>query len=1288
MNIPKLLFPTLFFIFFACALVYGQNTPPEFINAPNEINLMQNTPEFLNVWDIVQDNETSDDLLDYQFAVSEPSIELFYDDFSGELTITPIDDYFGNADLDITVTDPEFEEAFIIITLNVEAINTPPEFVNAPTEINLTQNTPDFLYVWDIVEDAQTSDDLLDYQFTSSTPDIELNYDNSVGELTISPINDFFGTEFLDITVSDPQLEEAFTTITLNVEAVNTPPEFVNAPSEINLIQNTPEFLYVWDIVEDAQTSDDLLDYQFSASTPFIELIYNDLIGELTITPIDNYFGVADLDITVTDPEFEAAFITITLNVEQLNTPPEFVNAPTEIDLIQNTPEFLNVWNIVQDAETSDDLLDYQFSASTPSIELFYDNLFGELTITPIDDFLGNADLIITVSDPQLEEAIANITLNVEVFNSPPEFVNVPAEIVFDQNTQYIFNVWDIVQDAETSDDLLDYQFASGTPSVELNYDNVIGELTITPINDYFGTTTLDITVNDPQFEEAFTAITVTVEEVNTPPEFVGLPAILFLQSNSSYFINIWPYVVDVQTPDEDLDFVFLVNQALITLSYSSGTGELQINPNGYFGDALLQIVVEDEGGLSISSNIDLDIEYINTPPEFVNAPAELNLAQNTDYLFNVWEIVQDVETSDDLLDYEFFSSTPDIELTYNDLTGILTISPINNFFGIEGLDIIVTDPEAEQAFAAITLIVDEVNTPPEFINPPAEIYLTYNTEYLFNVWDIVADAETSDDLLDYQFFSSTEDIELTFDNLSGVLTISPAFLGVEGLDIIVSDPQLSEAYVNIALVVENTAPQFVNAPTEINLMSNTEYLFNVWDIVQDAETNDNALDYVFFVSSELIELAYDAPSGILSIVPTNNYLGTEGLEITVTDPQSEESFISILLNVENTPPQFVNLPDTLHLQSDMPYELNLWPFVEDNETDDADLIFVFSINQDSVVLSYDNLSGDLQIDPAGYFGLAILQVEVEDANGLSISSPVVLDVEQANTAPQFVNLPDTLYLQSDSPFFVNLWPFVEDAESPDTDLNYIFSINQDTIVLSFDSISGTLEINPNGYSGSALLQIEIEDQNGLSISASIVLNIELGNTPPQFVDLPDTLYLQSDSPYVLNLWPYVEDAETADAELSFVFSIDEVTIAFSFDNISGDLEINPNGFFGVVSFNLTVIDALGDSISAEIVIAIEQIVSSLGDDHIVRRADLDQNYPNPFNPSTHISYQISENSDVTLKVFDITGREKATLVNSRQTAGKYTVFFDASMLPSGIYFYRLATTEGFIQTRRMMLVK
>ena len=84
---------------------------------------------------------------------------------------------------------------------------------------------------------------------------------------------------------------------------------------------------------------------------------------------------------------------------------------------------------------------------------------------------------------------------------------------------------------------------------------------------------------------------------------------------------------------------------------------------------------------------------------------------------------------------------------------------------------------------------------------------------------------------------------------------------------------------------------------------------------------------------------------------------------------------------------------------------------------------------------------------------------------------------------------------------------------------------------------------------------------------------------------------------------------------------------------------------------------------------------------------DLSQNYPNPFNPSTSFTYSLKQSGDVQISIYNAVGKEVKSIVNGFREAGSYQVTFEAQNFASGIYYYRIITSD-FIQTNKMILLK
>lgn len=169
-------------------------------------------------------------------------------------------------------------------------------------------------------------------------------------------------------------------------------------------------------------------------------------------------------------------------------------------------------------------------------------------------------------------------------------------------------------------------------------------------------------------------------------------------------------------------------------------------------------------------------------------------------------------------------------------------------------------------------------------------------------------------------------------------------------------------------------------------------------------------------------------------------------------------------------------------------------------------------------------------------------------------------------------------------------------------------------------------------------------------LTASLHYLLEL---PPPLPPIPIEVLSRKDTVWLKqNLWMIKEVIPPTTVDLT------QFSVPVSF-TIPGESILNVPPPVGIVNYNSEIPDGY-----------------SLG-----------QNYPNPFNPSTKIKYSLPESGFVSLKIYDLSGKEAVTLISQEQPAGTYELKFDASDLSSGVYFYTLETSS-FTQTKKMTLIK
>jgi surface protein len=228
----------------------------------------------------------------------------------------------------------------------------------------------------------------------------------------------------------------------------------------------------------------------------------------------------------------------------------------------------------------------------------------------------------------------------------------------------------------------------------------------------------------------------------------------------------------------------------------------------------------------------------------------------------------------------------------------------------------------------------------------------------------------------------------------------------------------------------------------------------------------------------------------------------------------------------------------------------------------------------------------------------------------------------------------------------------------------------------------GSIELSEEG----ANAMKRVREQNNIVVTYGGQKDVD---DEPVFSGLPNSVELKTGETISFDIWDYVEDPNTADEDLGFRFGTNPNGVgSLTFNDQTGVLTLTAPAEADTFRVDVYAMNTENISGSGSFVVEAKVAVSIEEPGQIPAVISLMQNYPNPFNPSTVISFELSEPTEVRLEIFDMIGRKIATLINNEaRRPGRYTVQFDASNLTSGTYMYRLSAGQ-FVKTRKMMLIK
>ena len=436
--------------------------------------------------------------------------------------------------------------------------------------------------------------------------------------------------------------------------------------------------------------------------------------------------------------------------------------------------------------------------------------------------------------------------------------------------------------------------------------------------------------------------------------------------------------------------------------------------------------------------------------------------------------------------------------------------------------------------------------------------------------------------------------------------------------------------------------------------------------------TSYNVLDSV---ENGMVDITNDT----IRYNPAENFYGKDSLRFAAADTTGNDTAtVYFFIEAVNDAPTVVN--DTLTISKNTNTIIKALENDSDVESDSIWISYASDGNHGKGGASWNDQH--IIYEPAdGYTGSDRLEYYVTDEHEAWAKGMVVINIVESteeNQAPEVVLQPEISVLE-DSTLTLALTKMVADDRDAISELSFDVSESGQT-GLSVHKEDEALLLSPSAnWWGTQQVHLTVTDNEGLTTSDSTTITVIKTNDPPQ-AEAAIAEENMVDNGYEVRF------ADKSSDPLDPEGKVTRWHWKFGDGTTSTDPEpVHTYKKEGIYTVKLAVADDAGATDTTRI--DVEVTTTGIEAGNVPEKFALKENYPNPFNPTTQIQYDVAEASQVELEVYNSAGKRVSTLVNSRKSAGSYSVNFDAANLPSGIYIYRLQAGD-FIETRKMTLIK
>jgi hypothetical protein len=1177
----------------------------------------------------------------------------------------PSTDWNGVESITFTATDPGSLSDFDAALFTVTAVNDAPIVTNIPSQTISEGQTFATINLDAYVSDVDNLDAEMDWTWEGNTAlSVSIGV-NRIATVTI-PSPDWFGTETITFTATDPGLLSDSDPATFAVTAVNDAPVVSDIPNQTIAEGSSFATISLDNYVTDVDNTDDQIVWTYAGNAELTVSINTGRIATIGI-PSSEWSGSETITFTATDPGLLFDNDAATFTVTAVNDAPVVGNIPDQTVPEGSTFTTITLDTYVTDLDHAPSEMAWTYAGNSQLSVSISAGRIATITI-PNPDWNGTEVITFTATDPGLLSDSDPATFTVTAVNDAPVVSNIPNQTIAEGASFTTIALDDYVVDIDNSDNQITWTYSGNTElSVSIDVNRIA---TISPPSPTWdGSEVITFTATDPGLLSDSDPATFTVTAVNDAPVVSNIPDQTVAEGGTFTTINLDDYVTDIDNLDSEISWTYSGNTELSVSISVSRVATITIPNPDWNGSELITFTATDPSLLSNSDPANFTVTAINDAPVVGDIPNQ-TIAEGASFTsINLDNYVTDV---DNLASEMAWGYAGNVELSVAIVNRVAIVTtPSANWTGFESITFTATDPGSLSHFDAAVFTVTPVNDAPVVSNIPNQTIAEGATFATIDLDSYVSDVDNLDSEISWSWVGNTAlSVSLDVNRVATITIPSPDWNGSETITFEATDPGLltdSDPAVFTVTAV-NDAPVVSDIPDQTVAEGATFATINLDNFVTDVDNIDNQISWTF---SGNTELTVDITNRVATIaIPSPTWNGSEVITFRATDPGllfDEDAAIFTVTAVNNAP-VVADIPGQTISEGSSFTTISLDGYVSDIDNLPSQMTWTYTGNTQLSVSINASRIATITIPNPDWNGVEIITFTATDPGLLSDSDPATFTVTAINDAPVVSDIPDQTIAEGASFAAINLDDYVSDVDNPDSEIEWTYSGNSE-LTVNIVSRVATVSTPSSTWNGSETITFTATDPGLLNSSDLAVFTVSAVNDGPVVSDIPNQTIAEGSTFGTITLDNYVTDIDNIPADMSWSYSGNtELTVSISAGRVATITVPDPdwNGS-ETITFTATDPGLLSDSDPATFTVTgvnDPPIVSNIPSQTIAEGAsfatiNLDDYVSDIDNPDNTINWVYSGNIELTV-IIDI-NRVATINVPSPTWNGSETITFTAT---------------------------